>query len=108
MIFSAVFLAGLIGSPHCMSMCGPLVLNFSNKKSRLFAYQTGRMLAYSLAGAAVGAFGGGLLGPERPGWVSSFTLLIMGLLLFINGYRALAGKSYHLPIPKFMLRFSAK
>jgi uncharacterized protein len=104
----SIFLAGVVGSPHCMSMCGPIVLNFANKKAGLFAYQMGRMVAYGLAGAAAGGFGEVVLGRERPVWLINLSLVTIGLLLFFNGYRAIAGKSLHLPLPAFMTNFSMK
>ncbi len=104
----SIFLGGLIGSPHCMSMCGPIVLNFANQKSKLLAYQIGRMISYCLVGAFVGAFGEALLGHNRPGWLSQVSLLVIGLLLFTNGYRAIAGKSLHLPLPLFLNRLSMR
>lgn len=104
----SVFVGGIIGSPHCMSMCGPIVINFANHRSRLFCYQLGRMLAYTVAGALVGGFGQALLGEDRPQWLSSLSLLLLALLLVVNGYRAISGKSMHLPVPEFLNKLSMK
>lgn len=104
----SVFVGGLIGSPHCMTMCGPIVINFANKRQQLIAYQLGRMIAYSTAGAIVGAFGEAILGHERPLWLSTFSILLISVILIFNGYRAVSGKSLHLSTPQFLNHLSAK
>lgn len=102
LISTSVFIGGVIGSPHCLSMCGPLVFNFSNKRSYLFSYQLGRMLAYSIAGAVLGSVGSSLLGQSRPQWISNLTLITISILLIFNGYRAIAGKPLHFSLPPFL------
>ena len=87
-------------------MCGPIVLNFADRKSNLLFYQLGRMTAYSIAGAIVGAFGETVLGPSRPVWLSGISLGLIGILLLINGYRAFMNKPLHLPVPKFLTQLS--
>ncbi|MCA9750153.1 MAG: sulfite exporter TauE/SafE family protein, partial [Romboutsia sp.] len=54
---SSGFLIGLLGSFHCVGMCGPLALalpiNTTNKIKRLFAtslYNLGRLTAYASIG----------------------------------------------------------
>jgi sulfite exporter TauE/SafE len=65
--YLAVFLVGLLGGTHCVGMCGGIVgaltvqLPGSPPQWRLhLAYNTGRIAAYALAGAVLGALGGGL------------------------------------------------
>lgn len=59
-----VFLVGLLGGVHCLGMCGSIVgiltaqLPVSGSKWPFhFAYNGGRILSYTLAGALVGAIG---------------------------------------------------
>jgi len=64
--YFAAFLAGLLGGVHCVGMCGGIVgaLSFSLEPTKskkiesllplLFAYNSGRLLSYSVAGALVG------------------------------------------------------
>ena len=104
----SVFVGGLIGSPHCMFMCGPIVINFANKPKLLLAYQAGRMLAYTGAGAIVGGFGESILGNDRPQWLSTTSLLSIAVILIFNGYRAILGKPWHLTTPRFLNRFSIR
>lgn len=103
----SVFIGGLVGSPHCLSMCGPIVLNFAHQRASLIAYQCGRMLTYTLAGALLGAFGDRLLGSSRPPWLASLSLLFIAALLLLNGYRALSGKALHFAMPTGLSQLSA-
>jgi sulfite exporter TauE/SafE len=59
-----VFLGGLLGSSHCIGMCGGFVLAIGGSAassrailSRQLVYSAGRLFTYSLAGALAG-FGG--------------------------------------------------
>ncbi len=59
----ALFLLGLLGSGHCVGMCGPLILAFPGRQERLsghLAYNSGRILSYSLVGLLLGGLGQGL------------------------------------------------
>ncbi len=60
------FIAGLVGSPHCLGMCGGIVaaLSMTNRlgppRSRILAqvfYNLGRIATYTLLGAAAGFIG---------------------------------------------------
>jgi sulfite exporter TauE/SafE len=59
----ALFLLGLLGSGHCVGMCGPLVLAFPGRIGGLgaqLAYGLGRLATYTLVGALLGGLGAGL------------------------------------------------
>ncbi len=63
--YAAIFLVGLLGGTHCVGMCGGIVgaLAAQGTDGRRgwplhLAYNIGRILSYSLAGALVGAIGG--------------------------------------------------
>ncbi len=58
------FLVGLLGSLHCVGMCGPIALAlpvFEESKFKIFAgrflYNFGRIITYSIMGALFGFFG---------------------------------------------------
>ncbi len=63
-LFSVAFMTGLVGSFHCLGMCGPIALALPVGKlsmtqafiSRLL-YNLGRILMYSVLGATFGYFG---------------------------------------------------
>ncbi|WP_458629255.1 sulfite exporter TauE/SafE family protein [Winogradskyella sp. PC D3.3] len=63
MLFSA-FIFGLLGSLHCVGMCGPIAFmlpvdrsNSFKKVSQIAIYHIGRLLAYSLIGLFFGLLG---------------------------------------------------
>ncbi len=63
-IFWTALMIGMAGSFHCVGMCGPIALALPLKgkgaHSRLFgslAYNTGRLLTYTLIGAVFGLMG---------------------------------------------------
>lgn len=84
---------GLLGSTHCVGMCGGIsvALSFalpeeSRRGWRLFAFQlaynTGRILTYTLLGVAVGALAHGILGD----WAQSpWPRVAAGLLMVLMG-----------------------
>jgi uncharacterized protein len=60
----SAFLVGLLGGGHCVGMCGGIVgavsMHLPHRRSKvpfLLAYNTGRILSYSLAGAIAGLVG---------------------------------------------------
>ena len=64
----SVFLVGWLGGVHCVGMCGGIVtaLSFATPNAKpsmamLFAYNSGRLLSYALAGAIAGAVGASTL-----------------------------------------------
>jgi hypothetical protein len=95
-----VFTLGLVSSLHCMQMCGPIVLSHSVALDQVktgagrapgsllfghFAYNAGRILTYSLLGAAAGLAGKtvGLIG--RLAGVTSALAIIGGVLMLVAG-----------------------
>lgn len=63
MLYSA-FILGLLGSLHCVGMCGPIAFmlpvdhsNSIKKVSQIGVYHLGRLLAYSLIGLVFGLVG---------------------------------------------------
>ena len=65
MIASAFFL-GLLGSLHCVGMCGPLALSLPLERStkiklvfESLIYNSGRIVTYMLLGAVLGLLGQG-------------------------------------------------
>jgi len=64
----AVFVTGVTGSPHCALMCGPLACaqlpgaGSAGRGRALIGWHLGRLVAYGLVGAALGAVGQGIAG----------------------------------------------
>lgn len=66
MLWSAIIF-GLLGSFHCVGMCGPIAFmlpvdrsNTSRKLIQIFTYHFGRLVAYSMIGLFFGVVGKGL------------------------------------------------
>lgn len=81
----AAFLLGLTGSLHCVGMCGPLMLATSNGKglSRLLAYQSGRILIYTILGVLLGAIGlGARLWNAQSGIAISSGMLLIAFAFY--------------------------
>lgn len=99
----AALLAGLAGSTHCLAMCGGIAgaLGISSRAAAErsgrplvfpFAYNAGRVLSYSLAGALVGGLGAGLghlAGMDR---VRLGLQFLAGAVLILLGLRLVAGR----------------
>lgn len=97
------FLLGLIGSLHCIGMCGPIALSLpSNKQgNRLipsFQYNLGRIFAYAILGVVFGVFGKGLNISGFQQWVSigAGVLLIISVIFnFLSSVKSTLLKPLH-------------
>jgi len=73
---SSAFLAGLVGSLHCIGMCGGFAVACGGRGRDTLLWHGGRIATYAILGALAGAFGAMMPGP---GWVVGLfsTLLIV-------------------------------
>lgn len=102
--FLAVFLIGLLGGTHCVSMCGGIVSALTVQLPRQrpalsfhLAYNLGRISSYAAAGAIMGAIGSmglllnGLL-PIQMGLYVAANLMLVAMGFYLLGMtRLLAG-----------------
>ncbi len=72
---SAAALAGLVGSPHCMGMCGGFATACGAGRKGA-AWHVGRLTTYAILGALAGTFGAILPGPPWASAVVSSVLLV--------------------------------
>lgn len=72
---AASFLAGLLGSPHCLGMCGPFVASCAGSVRQSAAWLGGKTVTYAALGTVAGAFGATVPGPA---WLKG---LAAGLLV---------------------------
>lgn len=93
----AMAMLGLLGTGHCLGMCGPLVFALPGQSGRFAAhvyYHAGRVGAYTLVGAVMGAIGWGLAGAaalwggDPLQWIARlqvfFSFVAAGFLLFLG------------------------
>ena len=74
---SAAALAGLVGSPHCIGMCGSFALACGGRASHTVAWHSGKTLTYAILGFIAGLAGDLVPGPT---WVA--TLLSSALVVW--------------------------
>lgn len=110
-----VFVGGLLGSSHCLGMCGPFALviaapasGFWPSLTRQLLYSLGRIFTYAAAGAAAGLGGWQLtrsLPPTLP--VQTILAIFAGAVLIVQGL-ASAGVWNRL-VPRFRwIRWSGR
>ncbi len=93
-LVAAAFFAGLLGSPHCVGMCGPFAASCTRTVAQAGAWHAGRLGTYGVLGAAAGAVGG-VLAPV--GWLLTLVAgaLTVGLAASLAGWLP----PVHLAIP---------
>lgn len=87
-MFYTAFLLGLLGSFHCVGMCGPIALalpihttnNPIHKFVKILLYHLGRILAYATIGFLFGSLGKGL---HLSGFQQRLSILI-GIILIVS------------------------
>ncbi len=106
-VLTAAFTAGLLGSAHCLGMCGGIsglfaagatVASIKTQLPLAIAYNTGRVLSYAFLGAIVAIVGGGVAGliPTLAGPVR----LASGILIIIIGLQVAFGWRLLAPVEK--------
>lgn len=102
MFLTTALLAGMIGSLHCVGMCGPIALALPGKGANWqkilpgrLLYNTGRVVTYALLGLIVGTFGRGL---SLAGWQQGLSITL-GVMLLILGIAQLNLESKIVKLP---------
>ena len=86
-----MFMLGLLGTGHCVGMCGPLIFAFPGRTGRFMPhiwYHLGRVTTYTAIGAILGGLGQVLGGAAAGGGVASIKValwLIAAALLMLFG-----------------------
>ncbi len=80
------FMLGLVGSLHCVGMCGPIAMALPYQSSyrwqvagKMMLYQSGRILTYTLLGTVLGLFGMGIF----IAGIQTYVSVILGVLLVL-------------------------
>ncbi len=97
MLLWTAFTIGLLGSVHCVGMCGPIALALPyGKQSRALAvfnalqYNLGRVFTYMLLGLLFGFIGQGVF---LAGYQSALSV-VLGLLMFLLAFFSLNLEKY--------------
>lgn len=102
LVLLAAFASGLLGTVHCVAMCGGIATSLSTgQRDSLWMAalpNLGRVMGYALAGAIVGGLGAGLLGIARLPELGIAMRAAVGAVLVIAGLRLLDRKGR---LPKF-------
>jgi sulfite exporter TauE/SafE len=96
MIFLAsAFVLGLLGSLHCLGMCGPLVVampiignTWLKTTTNALIYHGSRIIAYGLLGILPGIIGEGIGITQSQKWIS----IILGVMFLITAILSLTGR----------------
>ena len=90
-LIAAAFITGLLGSVHCVAMCGGIVgavtLSPAAPPRRAFAlwYHLGRISSYAIAGAIAGFIGGTLLDAAQATRITGIGAIIAGGFMILLG-----------------------
>ena len=104
----AAFLTGLMGSPHCVAMCGGLVLSTTKGKKSILVYQLGRLLGYLILGIIAGSLGTLFSMDNMPHAFHIIPAILMGMIMIALGYSTWKNKRAEIPLPKFFTRLYNK
>jgi sulfite exporter TauE/SafE len=96
MLLLTAFLTGILGSFHCVGMCGPIAFALQGKKEQGWLFYAGRLLynfgriqSYALLGIVSGAFG---LGVKLAGIQQGLSIFIGILIIFSVVYTRWFGR----------------
>lgn len=69
-------LAGVSGAPHCLGMCGGFAVACGGRPTEAAAWHIGKLTTYAALGAAAGAVGQGIPGPDWAGQALALAMLL--------------------------------
>jgi sulfite exporter TauE/SafE len=90
--------AGLLASPHCLAMCGPLTAAGCSRaggieRSDTIGYFGGRALSYATVGALMGYAGGSLLAGLNLLDIQNYVVAVVVAFCVVRGIAALRGRA---------------
>jgi sulfite exporter TauE/SafE len=89
----AALVAGLVGSPHCIGMCGGFAVLCGGRARDTLLWHAGRLTSYATLGALAGAFGALMPGPS---WLAA--VISLGLMAWFA-----AGLAGLVPEPQLVI-----
>ena len=92
----AVLSASLLGSTHCVGMCGGLALSRSRTTADQLLYHSGRLVGYFVLGLFAGQIGEVLFSERVAVSLSWIASALMGIVFIGLGIQAWKGKTPHI------------
>lgn len=80
-------ITGLVGSTHCVGMCGGLVMALSKSKKGNFFYQLGRLIGYLSIGVIVPTIGLNVIGLKDNKTLAMISAVSIGLIFLYIGLK---------------------
>ena len=96
------FVVGLLGSLHCVGMCGGLVLSVSKTRSDVYSYQFGRLMSYMILGLIASMLGTFIMIRQLPDWLKVLPGVVLGIILIVWGVMSIRGQEFNLKLPNFL------
>ncbi len=87
----AVFVASILGSTHCVTMCGPIAITINNSSGYMRLYHIGRLISYLALGIIAGLLGETFLSNNAP-IISTISIILISTFFIYTGYRLVMGK----------------
>lgn len=100
----SVFFSSLLGSVHCMGMCGGIAMVTSHSFVSSFFYHLGRLLGYLALGFILSLVGQEILASLPSSLTALISPISLGLIFTYLGITLLFNKRFHLPLPPFFSR----
>jgi len=105
MVPFAIIAASIIGSIHCVGMCGALAMTAgAQSRKGLFNYHIGRLLGYFSVGALAGFLGSEFINSEMK-YISLISSIFLGVSFFIIGFNVMRKGQLHIKQPAFLKLF---
>ena len=87
----AVFIASIVGSTHCVTMCGPIAITVNNSSGYMTLYHIGRLISYLILGIVAGLLGETFLSNNFP-IISTISIILISIFFIYTGYKLIVGK----------------
>ena len=102
----AVMFASILGSSHCVTMCGPITILLKNNRGSIHIYNIGRLITYLFLGVAAGYAGEQFLNSHH-GYISIVSTVLISSVIIYLGLKLILNKNAPLHIPNaFSFLFS--
>ncbi len=105
MVPFVIIAASMIGSIHCVGMCGALALTAGAQSKRgLINYHLGRFFGYFCVGALAGFLGSEFINSEMK-YISLISSIFLGVSFLVIGFSIIRKGQIHIRQPDFLKLF---